>query len=83
MSELFTVELYKDDSWKLQCFIGDTYEECDEWIDKHPVEDPYRYSIWCIEYDEQGNILVKWSAQISEERSAEDVDFTKKYVYYY
>ena len=35
------------------------------------------------EYDEQGNILVKWSAQISEDRSAEDVDFTKKYVYYY
>ena len=59
--EVFTVELYKlltkeesrnfEDAWRNSCYMGDTYEECDEWIDKHPVDEPYYYSIWCHEYE--------------------------------
>ena len=64
MSEEYTVELYLDlsekdkhnwrDSWQSQEYIGNTYEECEQWIEAHPVEEPYYYSIWCIEYDENG-----------------------------
>ena len=65
MAEEYTVELYKsltDEEkrhwkymWQKQAYVGDSYEDCEDFIEKNPVEDPYYYSIWCIEYDSKGN----------------------------
>lgn len=54
-SETYTVELYDDslgNQWVNQCITCSSYEECEQYIETHTVEEPYYYSIWCVEYDE-------------------------------
>ena len=65
MTEEYTVELYKEnnswkDLWQKQEYVGDTYEDCENFIDEHPVDDPYYYSIWCLEYDEKGHEIASY-----------------------
>ena len=65
MAEEYTVEVYKElnevekanwiSNWKKQAFVGNTYEECEQFIEENPIDEPYYYSIWCIEYDEHEN----------------------------
>lgn len=50
----YTVELYTADStWIKQVYVTDSYEDANEWIDKHPPMNGGYYSISCIEYDNE------------------------------
>lgn len=56
MNEEYTVELYDGtpaNKWVKQCMVG-SFEECEKFIENNPVKEPYYYSIWCIEYDDDG-----------------------------
>lgn len=65
MAEEYTVEVYKKlnevekanwiSNWKKQAFVGNTYEECEQFVNENPIDDTYYYNIWCIEYDENEN----------------------------
>lgn len=55
--EEYTVELYNSilNKWIFQSYVAKTYKECLDFIAKNPVKEPHVYSIWCIEYDDDGN----------------------------
>ena len=49
----YTVELYdRSGKWLKQTYVTDSYEDADEWIEKHPDSRGY-YSIFCIQYDNE------------------------------
>ena len=52
----YTVELYSESgTWIRQKGVFETYEDAIKFEDEHPIdEDNYYYSIWRIEYDENG-----------------------------
>ena len=52
----YTVELYRaNGTHERQIDIFKTYEEAEQYIDDNPVdENTHYYSIWGIEYDENG-----------------------------
>lgn len=56
MKDEYTVEIYDDkDKWIKQVDVFHTYKEAEEYINKNPLNSSDRYSIWCIEYDENEN----------------------------
>lgn len=59
MKEEYTVEIYdNEDNWVEQVDVFHTYEEAEKYTQENAsedLEDGDRYSIWCIEYDENEN----------------------------
>ena len=58
----FTLELYKrDGTWIKQIMVDQSYNVIEDYIGKHPLNDEYYYSIWCITYDnETGEEMVSF-----------------------
>lgn len=52
----YTLELYnnKTDKWIKQIMVSDKLGEIHQYMETNPISDDYRYSVWCIEYDEKG-----------------------------
>lgn len=55
-TEEYTVEIYEEDGWLMQVDVFDTYDDAIEYTDENPLDEDkdLYYSIWCIEYDENG-----------------------------
>lgn len=52
----YTVEIYKENGNHVkQAGIFATYESAEKFTDDNTLEDGYFFSIWCIEYDSNGN----------------------------
>lgn len=52
----YTLELYnnKTDKWIKQIMISDKLVDIHQYMETNPISGDYRYSVWCIEYDEKG-----------------------------
>ena len=56
MNEEYTLELYRNDgTHEKQIDVFDTYEQADAFAESNPADENHYYSIFCIEYDKDGN----------------------------
>lgn len=56
MDSEYSLEIKRttDGEFIRQVDIFNTYENAQAYADEHPIDDDYYYTIWCIEYDEDG-----------------------------
>ena len=51
----YTIEVYKENgTWYKQIDVFDTYEKAEKYTNKNPLNEGLYYSIWCIEYNTNG-----------------------------